>query len=45
MLSEQEIEFLKDDFRGAAVANENGFVERICMPNTFNMKFRGNYHL
>lgn len=31
MLSEQEIEGLKDDFRGYRVVDENGFAERtIC---------------
>jgi hypothetical protein len=31
MLSEQEIEGLKDDFRGSRVVDENGFAERtIC---------------
>jgi hypothetical protein len=43
-LSEDEIRWLKDDFRGAAIVDENGFVERICMPNIFDLIFSRNYH-
>jgi hypothetical protein len=40
MLSEQEIEWLKEDFQGAATVNINGFLERIIMPNAFDMIYR-----
>ncbi|MGH9975524.1 MAG: hypothetical protein ACRD8Z_06770, partial [Nitrososphaeraceae archaeon] len=45
ILSEQEIEWLKEDFQGAAVVSDNGFVERIYMCNAFDMKYRRRYHL